>query len=203
MAQLLVYTLLVHPAAQIIATLLVWMIIPASSGLGGPMVGAGFTTLDAFGFEVVGSTMLVFVFYMLFLWRPRASPSGLLAHVEQCDDPSKMMMVTNHLLLHPACCPSHMFGMAFGALSLAGSLVSGASFDWYRHLWPAVFSTTVPLEHTWIYLVGPLLGAFIARVLLWIHRMIFLSDVQRVAKDKKLVDPLDPAAALKDETHEA
>ena len=182
--QLLVYTLLVHPAAHLVATLLVWLLAPASSGLGAPVIGAGFSVADAFGFEVVGTTILVFTFYMLFIWRPRAAPTGLLAYLapNQCYDGRGRLALTNALLLanHTRCCPAQMFGLAFGALSLAGSLVSGASFDWYRHLWPAIFSPTVFLSETWVYLVGPFVGALIARILLWMHRLIFLYDTGKI-----------------------
>ena len=160
---------------------------------------------NAFAFEIVGTSILVLFYYMLVLMRPRVSPHGLLAIIDgnQCADGKARFGTMGPAYMYAmqrACCPAHMLGFAFAAISLSGALISGASFDCYRQLyvslslslfypsnhdrWPALFSAAVPIEHTWIYLVGPLLGVLIARIFFWLHRVFFLYDATRMMTNK-------------------
>jgi hypothetical protein len=67
----------------------------------------------------------------------------------------------------------------------------------------------VALANTWIYLVGPLVGALIARIMLWVHRIIFMADAGRVLTmyrnhlEDVPKETTGPDAAAASTTHEA
>jgi glycerol uptake facilitator-like aquaporin len=180
LAMLILYILAVHPAANLLATLLVWAVLPASTGLGVPLIGVGISVGRAFAFELIGSAFFVLVYYVLAFVRPYAQPPGLLGYECGGCAPGLTFSGAQHygaLAQFARCCPALLIGLLYGALSLAGRFISGAAFSLWRFLWPYALShhavAGVRGVDFWVYLVGPPLGALAAWGLLWLHRILF------------------------------
>jgi len=179
LAMLVLYVLAIHPAANLVGTLLVWAVLPASTGLGVPLIGVGISLGRAFAFELLGSLFYVLTYYVLVFVRPYAQPPGLLGYANGCSAGLTFSGAQHYgaLAQFASCCPSLLIGFVYAALALAGRLISGAAFSLWRFLWPYVLSrghvSGVRGVDFWVYLVAPPLGALAAWGLLWLHRYLF------------------------------
>ena len=129
----------------IVASALLLAIFGGGSNLGRPVVGPGFSWERAFGFEIIGSTILIFV-YIYLIWRL-----------------SEQTLPKERELRFVAI----PIGITHLALSSIGAFISSASFNWWRHFGPTFLSNTWNADGDsrnvdWIWYVGPLIGGIIA-----------------------------------------
>lgn len=103
-----------------------------------PAVGSGFTQLQAFSAEVICSAIVV-IFFVLKSGHENGLPFM----------------------------PYVLSGIALFFCTLAVGLISGCSVNPMRALGPMIVSAIFP-PYTWIYIVGPLLGALMALIVAYL-----------------------------------
>jgi len=125
-------------AGAFVASLLLLAIFGTGNNLGSPVIGPGFSRDTAFAYEIIGSTILFFV-YLYIIWK-----------------------LPQKTFKRWAAIP---IGFTYLILASIGAFISSASFNWWRHLGPISISNTFNVNIDWIWYVGPIIGAIIALIL--------------------------------------
>ena len=137
------------------AVLLAWLLTPdfdRSLGLGTAGLTSSFTTGQGFVAEYFGST----VFYLIIAWLV-CLRIHYLERKQHENKPLPFFLTPNIVL---------PIGLFFTAVSIPTVFVTGASFNWFRHFWPAVISGTID-STWWLYFVGPLVAIFTVWLIMW------------------------------------
>lgn len=147
--------ILAEMIGTILAVLLIWLLTPnfdRSFGLGTPGLQTGFTSGQGFVAEFFGSA----VFYSIIVWTLCLRKY----YMERLKE--KGTALPEYIAANPAL----VIGLGFTAITIPLVFITGASFNWFRHFWPALISGT--LDKTWwIYFVGPITGTFVAWLIMW------------------------------------
>lgn len=144
----IVIYLLAQTAGAVLAPLVVWWTLGTSLlGLGAPTIVTGVSVQTVFLFELFATFAIVFVRLMLAF---AASESA--ANRKSTDKPIWIETIETSTF-------AGVFGIAYVMFSAAGVTISGASFNWYRHFWPALFSGTLGTTW-WLYLVPDVIAVF-------------------------------------------
>jgi glycerol uptake facilitator-like aquaporin len=143
-------------AGAVVAGALLLAVFGGSVPLGRPAVGAAFSFGRAFGYEIIGTAVLLLVVLMVVVSpRLRTWAAGRI-------------------------------GATFLALNLVGAVISGASLNWWRHFGPTVVANAwdgakafppsgdadlndgvAGRNVDWLWYVGPLLGVVAALAVFW------------------------------------
>ncbi len=129
-------------------TLLTLALKGTNSSLGTPQLGDDYSQFQAFAFEIMGTFMLTTV--ILFAWGK------------------------NNWTLEPGLAG----GFTVGMLNMVGIDISGAAFNPFRFLAPAIVSVTWRY-YDWLYFAGPVIGWLAAHV---VYRVVFQDVHQRGLK---------------------
>lgn len=144
-------------AGALVASLLLLAIFGTGNNLGSPVIGPGFSRDTALAYEIIGSTILFFV-YLYIIWR-----------------------LPQKTFKRWAAIP---IGFTYLILASIGAFISSASFNWWRHLGPISISNTFNKNIDWIWYVGPLVGAGIA-IILFIGFWFLTSGIKEEKKKSK------------------
>lgn len=147
----------------IIAAALLLAIFGNASNLGRPIVGPGFTWERALAYEIIGSTMLLFL-YLFLVW------NGGPMEEKKWNTMRRWYSVP--------------IGITYLVLAIIGAFISSASFNWWRHIGPTLISNTwdsvsdvndgvIGMDVDWIWYVGPLAGAIAALLIFAVYWAIW------------------------------
>ena len=158
------YYLLLWIVAQLagafVASLLLLAIFGTGNNLGSPVIGPGFSRDTAFAYEIIGSTILFFV-YLYIIWK-----------------------LPQKTFKRWAAIP---IGFTYLILASIGAFISSASFNWWRHLGPISISNTFNVNIDWIWYVGPIIGAIIALILfVGFWYIIDMKDIEVEEKEEEM-----------------
>ncbi len=148
----------------IVAALLLLAIFGGGSDLGRPLVGPGFEWGRAFGFEIIGTTIILGV-HLYFIWG-----YGRISHEKWEKKGLKLTAIP--------------VGLTHLVLSAIGAFISSASFNWWRHFGPTVISNTWNADGDpsrnvdWIWYVGPIGGAAVALGSFWLVLFLYKRIVE-------------------------
>ena len=153
----------------IIAAALLLAIFGNASNLGRPIVGPGFSWERAFAYEIIGSTMLLFL-YLFLVW------NGRLMQENKWNTMRRWYSVP--------------IGITYLVLAIIGAFISTASFNWWRHIGPTLISNTwdsvadvndgvIGTDVDWIWYVGPLAGAIAALLIFAVYWAIWYFVTRR------------------------
>lgn len=123
----------------LVGTAFILIFFDTGTGLNVPVPQPGFSFLQAFGMEIIGTFTLVL--FILFTQRQKVNVAIVL-------------------------------GLSFIGITLIGLPISGASYNFWRYLAPAIFAG--PWTPIWVYLVGEFLGSLLAwiiyRLCCWLEK---------------------------------
>lgn len=152
----LIYILISQPAGSALGALIVYAFSFQGGNFGTVSVGVPFTNDQAFGYEVFGTFVYIFIAGAL-MWGYHFG-KDLQARYPDC--------------YGGLCCwlPSIPIGVAgiIAALTNMGYNISGALFNPYFYLWPAIYSGKISGIGSYVSIAGPVVGGFLAAVILYL-----------------------------------
>jgi len=160
-------------AGSALAVALVIPFADVSTRYGAPKSMPTISTLEAWGWEFIGSAIL----YSVILWIPIADKIYKEIRTAEANSAASLDNFTSKLqnlygekanyasVLHFN--PSLVIGMTLFVLVVPGSFYSGGAYNFLRWLWPAIFSGSATSLDFAVYFFGPFAGLLPAVGLGW------------------------------------